>query len=78
MTSVKTPSECSADAIGELETMVAETEETLQSLRAELQRCRERRQHSAIEQLDLRFAEARPKWVEVRDFLRQALEELRK
>lgn len=58
----------------DLEAMVDETVEALTEIREELRR---RRQAAEIDQLERHFEDARPKWSEIRAFLRTVAEELR-
>jgi hypothetical protein len=65
-------------SVAELETMITETDQTIQAVRDELVRRRQQRQHLEIERLEEHLAEAKPKWAEVKSFLELVLRELRK
>lgn len=65
-------------SIDDLESMIAETDETIAEIRAELARRRAEHQHLAIDELEQRLAEAKPKWAEVKAFFQLVLQDLRK
>lgn len=71
-------SELRAASIAELEQMVSETREILDSVKGELEYRKQRQQHIEIDRLEDYLADARPKWGEVRNFLDIVLKELRK
>jgi hypothetical protein len=71
-------SELSAASIAELEQMITETREMLESIKGELEYRKQRQQHIEIDRLEAHLADARPKWSEVRNFFDLVLKELRK
>lgn len=74
-----------ADFEAHLEAMLAETEETARELRVELRELRSQReegarraaQHAEIERLEEHLAQTRVDWAKVRQFLEEAVRELR-
>lgn len=66
---------CSLD---DLEAMIADTDDTIAEMRTELERRRAGQQLVAIDELEQRLAEAKPKWAEVKAFFELVLQDLRK
>ena len=65
-------------SLDELQAMITDTDETIAEVRAELERRRAGQQHLAIDELEQRLAEAKPKWAEVKAFFELVLQDLRK